>query len=879
MAFVEKTDWQIICDHLDAEFRYVELQAIARQVGIVTEGKSKSQICSDLAQDYLRYSQRGKKERGCSNKDSLLGDPYDEMTDDEVVEYEEDGIKWCFTAQEVEQLHSVNPYNRKPIPTSVLQEAKSKTTRRPADIRREVHALKPQTREEKKSVKLLKEKLDTIEVPRDRLEKMSTLILRRLINFVAENIQDYNQKVKKQIILTVSVDRDDALLKLIESVPDQRFAEILISDFFAQGMGDLNEEDAQSMWLVALDAEDLQTLLNLVDNPIINPSVETDWAAKLAARDGHLELLNRLIARGVEPATDNNYLIRLAAKHGHLDIINRLLEFEGRGVNPATEGNEALSLAAKYGHLDVVNRLLEHQRVIPGKDHKALIVAAGGGHLDVVNRLIADGRIDPSANDNKALRDAAGGGHLDVVNRLLELKKVMKGSFNDVLASAVSGGNLDIVDRLLETKKVKPSEGLNLALNIAANRGHLNIVNRLLEFQEVVKEPLFESLDGAAIEGHLDVVNRLLEFKYTSSMLNHVLRHASGGGHLNIVNRLLEIKGVHPESDDSVSLRSASSGGHLDVVNRLLEFKGVNPAANGNLALRHAAGNGHLNVVNRLLEIKGVDPAAHDNEALVLAIRHGHNDVVNRLLQDERVDPTANDNEPFLEAVFRGRADIVRLLLTIPKVDPSARDNKAIQYAVENGMPNIVYILLADPRVDPSANDNFAIRKAVFFNDLEVVNRLLQDERVDPAVDDNQLLKDSIRRERPGMVLLLSDDDRVNPTPNYVRAYSWKEHKAVKMLNPKIGYDSMGTYLLIGTSESGEKLCRRVTDEQAAKFGELPPRPEKKSPAKKSPKTKTPATKKCKKTMAQLKMMKKYKTIKGRSYMNHEQLCEAMGFM
>ncbi len=34
----------------------------------------------------------------------------------------------------------------------------------------------------------------------------------------------------------------------------------------------------------------------------------------------------------------------------------------------------------------------------------------------------------------------------------------------------------------------------------------------------------------------------------------------------------------------------------------------------------------------------------------------------------------------------------------------------------------------------------------------------------------------------------------------------------------------------------------------------------------------------CKKTLAQLKQMKKYKTIKGRSSMNREQLCKAMGY-
>ncbi len=172
-------------------------------------------------------------------------------------------------------------------------------------------------------------------------------------------------------------------------------------------------------------------------------------------------------------------------------------------------------------------------------------------------------------------------------------------------------------------------------------------------------------------------------------------------------------------------------------------------------------------------------------------------------------------------AAAEGRLDEVNKLLKNPRLDPSVFDNAAVRLASAYGHIKVVNRLLADPRVDPTAQNNYAIRLAAYGEHYDVVKRLLEDDRVDPRVVDFETLREVWEREEKyrDILDLLGLDDRVNPLPENVRAYSWKEHKAVKMYNPKPFHDGKGNYRLIGKSLKGERLCRRVTKEEAQRFG------------------------------------------------------------
>ena len=63
---------------------------------------------------------------------------------------------------------------------------------------------------------------------------------------------------------------------------------------------------------------------------------------------------------GIDPAVEDNEAIRMAATNGHLDVVKYLIEKvdETYGVDPAAMDNEAIRCAASNGHVDTVSCLM-----------------------------------------------------------------------------------------------------------------------------------------------------------------------------------------------------------------------------------------------------------------------------------------------------------------------------------------------------------------------------------------------------------------------------------------------------------------------------------------------------------------------------------------
>ena len=105
-----------------------------------------------------------------------------------------------------------------------------------------------------------------------------------------------------------------------------------------------------------------------------------------------------------------------AARVGHLEIVNILL---ARGVDPDApdnDGRTALGEATFNGHTDIVKALLV-RGAEPEKTPVALLEAASRGYLVIVKELLAYGA-DPNKPDRKgytALYKAAQRGRTDVL--------------------------------------------------------------------------------------------------------------------------------------------------------------------------------------------------------------------------------------------------------------------------------------------------------------------------------------------------------------------------------------------------------------------------------------------------------------------------------
>jgi len=148
-----------------------------------------------------------------------------------------------------------------------------------------------------------------------------------------------------------------------------------------------------------------------------------DYCIIKASKNGHLNVVERLLQdKRVNPSY-GNYAIRYASMYGHLAVVERLLQ--DKRVDPTAYNNDAIRCACRYGHLAVIERLLQDKRVNPtAYNNEAIIYASENGHLAVVEILLQDARVDASDKNNEAIRLANRNDHLAVVDRLLQDPRV-----------------------------------------------------------------------------------------------------------------------------------------------------------------------------------------------------------------------------------------------------------------------------------------------------------------------------------------------------------------------------------------------------------------------------------------------------------------------
>ncbi|GAW23347.1 hypothetical protein ANO14919_129030 [Xylariales sp. No.14919] len=194
---------------------------------------------------------------------------------------------------------------------------------------------------------------------------------------------------------------------------------------------------------------------------------EGETALQVAARNGHLRVVERLLASQADVNIRNPAgltALQAAVDVYHPEIVERLLT-AGANVNEAPiNGPNALELAAGRGYLKVVEKLLSakadvNASAFPARGPTALQAAAGIGHLEIVENLLsAKANVNAPASPNggkTALQAAAWSGSLMVVERLIAAKA-------DINAPGAP-------------------EGGETALQAAKRRGHREIQLRLKE--------------------------------------------------------------------------------------------------------------------------------------------------------------------------------------------------------------------------------------------------------------------------------------------------------------------------------------------------------------------------------------------------------------
>jgi len=299
-------------------------------------------------------------------------------------------------------------------------------------------------------------KIDIVESLLDMYGADRYLLLSELDGRTLNRFKEFLTKEK---LTNVSDAELISLLRAIDFVGCESFLYYLIPQwvnqkYFPNDLVGLYNYISDALYFFKGDFNTLTLVEDDVKTPFINfikKYGENQWPIKMAAKDGRLKVINRLLEMpDVDPTTSRNYPIRAASAEGHLQVVNRLLEIPN--VDATAADNSAIELAARHGHSRVVNRLLDAN--VPA-DIMILIYAARDGSLDIVNRLLGLG-INPADSNNRAIVVAAEKGHLNVVNRLLEIPQVdPTADDNAALFGAVLNKHLHIIKRLLDDGRVK----------------------------------------------------------------------------------------------------------------------------------------------------------------------------------------------------------------------------------------------------------------------------------------------------------------------------------------------------------------------------------------------------------------------------------------
>lgn len=267
-------------------------------------------------------------------------------------------------------------------------------------------------------------------------------------------------------------------------------------------------------------------------------TVDPDWTAlQIAARNGHLEVVNRLLAIGVEvnafPDNASRTAIQAASGSGHLQIVERLIK-AGANVNMAAGpngGRTALQEASENGHLAVVRTLLR-----AGAD-----VNAGGVPYPDISKLL---RGHNRFYGRPALQAASENGHFEICTRLLEAGASTSINIDDLIPEAAKQGCVETLKKLLRYTSHPFGAA---ALCLMARQGHTLAVRTLLEAGvdvNIKSSHKQTALHEAADHGRAEIVQILVDagadLKVATLARGTALDIAKDRGHQEVVDVLEE---------------------------------------------------------------------------------------------------------------------------------------------------------------------------------------------------------------------------------------------------------------------------------------------------------------------------------------------------
>ena len=270
-----------------------------------------------------------------------------------------------------------------------------------------------------------------------------------------------------------------------------------------------------------------------IDAVATDANADTNLA--IAAMNGRTDVVELLLAAGVDPSTKNkwgNSPLQWACNKGFAEVAKLLLAVPGIDIAaPDANGDTNLAIAAMNGRADVVKLLLAAGASASTKNkwgNSPLQWACNKGFAEVTQLLLAVPDIDiaaPDVNGDTNLAVAAMNGKADVVALLLAAgaDTATKNKWgNSPLQWACSKGHSAVVRTLLSVPSIdveSPNEDADTNLMLASRNGHFEICELLVAAGADAKRKNARgrtARDAAKSNGHSDIV-ALLESLSSSS--------------------------------------------------------------------------------------------------------------------------------------------------------------------------------------------------------------------------------------------------------------------------------------------------------------------------------------------------------------------------
>jgi ankyrin repeat protein len=116
----------------------------------------------------------------------------------------------------------------------------------------------------------------------------------------------------------------------------------------------------------AANTGDLDTLIYILENSSINADCEDGYALILAAKNGHIKIVEFLLyyeENAPKANCQNDLALLWASFNGYSDIIKCLIEQKKYASLPNCREGTAIIAAAYNGHADVLNLLLKYPNI------------------------------------------------------------------------------------------------------------------------------------------------------------------------------------------------------------------------------------------------------------------------------------------------------------------------------------------------------------------------------------------------------------------------------------------------------------------------------------------------------------------------------------